>query len=84
MILGNKFLDNLEIIMKEISVLCKTLSKVKEVTSVNTETGIPNKINAVNGQLKVQADNLSDMIEGGGVGFIDQIESYKSNVNKII
>ncbi len=28
--------------------------------------------------------HLSDMIEGGGVGFIDQIESYKSNVNKII
>lgn len=84
MILGNKFLDNLEIIMKEISVLCKTLGKVKEVTIVNTETGVPTKIDAVGGKLKVIADNLSNMIEGGGVGFIDQIESYKSNVNKII
>ena len=84
MILGNKFLDNLEVIMKEISTLCMAIGKIKEVTTVNTETGIPNKVMALNGQLSSIANNLSNMIEGGGVGFIDQIEDYKSNVNKII
>lgn len=83
-ILGNKFLSNLEVIMKEISALCGAISSIQEVTWVNPETGKPNKINAVNGKLKIIADNLSNMIEGGGVGFIDQIESYKSKVNKII
>ena len=83
-ILGNKFLSNLEVIMKELSTLCGAISAIQEVTWVNPETGEPNKINAVNGQLKVIADNLSNMIEGGGIGFIDQMESYKSNVNKIL
>mgnify|MGYP003632096944 FL=1 len=83
-ILGNLFLSNLEIIMKELSTLCLAIGKIKEVTDVNIETGVLTKLPAVNGQLKSIADNLSNMIEGGGNGFVDQIESYKSNVNKII
>ena len=84
MILGDKFLDNLEIIMKELSVLCNAISQIKEVSQVNPETGVPVLKNAVNGKLKIIANNLSEMIEGSGVGFIDQIGSYKSNVNKLI
>lgn len=84
MILGDKFLDNLEVIMRELGILCKAISQIKEVSQVNPQTGIPVFKNAVNGKLKILADNLSEMIEGGGVGFIDQINSYKSNVNKLI
>jgi hypothetical protein len=84
MILGDTFLTNLEIILKELSTLCKVISQVKEVSWVNPETGEPNKKGAVNGQLNTIANNLSDMIEGSSNSFLSEIDSYKSKVNKIL
>ena len=84
MILGNKFLGNLEAILIELSNLCKVIGQIREVTQVNPETGEPQKIKAVNGQLKIIADNLSDMIAGSSNSFISEMDSYKSKVNKIL
>lgn len=84
MILGDTFLTNLELILKELSTLCKVISKIKEVSWVNPETGEPNKKLAVNGQLSSIANNLSDMIEGSSNSFLSEIDSYKSKVNKIL
>ena len=84
MILGNKFLGNLEAILTELSNLCRVIGQIQEVSWVNPETGEPKKIKAVNGQLKIISDNLSDMIAGSSNSFISEMDSYKSKVNKIL
>ncbi len=83
-ILGDKFLTDLKTILKELSTLCTAIGKITEVADVNIETGEITIGPAVNGKLKLLSKNFTTMLEGSGEGFIDLMESYKSQVNKII
>ena len=82
LILGDTFLDNLETIMEELQVLCGEISKIKDWKICDLNTGIVDSTPANNGDLFKIAKTLQGMIKGNGIGFLDQISSYKSEVSK--
>lgn len=60
---GDRFLGDLEAVMKELSTLCIELGKIKEVTIVDTTSGVPTFKKAVNGSVSSTANNLKRMID---------------------
>lgn len=82
LIKGDKFLGDLEVIMNELSVLCTELSKIKEVTIVNTKSGVPSFTKAVNGSVSAKANSLKNMIDNTLIPNISLTTGYKSNISK--
>ena len=73
-ILGDKFLTNLEELTKALNTLCTAL----ETTSLDWPAGQPVPASTI----VAAAQGLKTIISGGGVGFLDKFEDYKSKVSK--
>ena len=84
LIKGNLFLDDLKIIMNELSILCSQISKIKEVTAVDVNTGKVASSLAVKGNLATTSNNLRRMIDDTLLPMIDLPTGYKSNVSKTL
>ena len=77
---GEIFLNSLSLIMNELSVVCSVLRNLQEVTTVDVNSGKPIKAAALKGNLRSKCNNLEDMIKD----FVENMDTYKSKVNKII
>ena len=84
LIKGDMFLDDLKVIMNELSILCSQISKIKEVTAVDVNTGKIASSLAVNGNLSSTSDNLRRMIDDTLLPMIESNKGYKSNVSKTL
>jgi hypothetical protein len=82
---GNMFLDDLAVIMGELSVLCSTLSQIKEVSAVDVNTGKVIFTDAVKGKVAEKANSLKEMIDETLIPKIEvENGGYKSSVTKTI
>ena len=82
LILGDKFLENLKILLSDISALCIEISKIQDWKTAGPYPVVPTPAN--NGELARIANKVKTQIEGNGTGFIDRIDTYKSNVSKTL
>lgn len=82
---GNMFLDDLAVIMGELSALCSTLSQIKEVSAVDVNTGKVIFTDAVKGKVAKKANSLKEMIDETLIPKIEvENGGYKSSVTKTI
>jgi len=81
---GDKFLDDLSSIMNELSILCTQLSKLKEVSAVDVNSGKIVYTSAVKGEVSAVAKNLKGMIDDYLIPQIKSPTGYKSNVSKTL
>ena len=77
---GEIFLNSLSLIMNELSVVCSVLKNLQEVDTVDVNSGKPIKSAALKGNLRSKCLNLESMIKD----FVENADTYKSKVNKII
>ena len=82
---GNMFLDDLAVIMGELSALCSTLSQIKEVSAIDVNTGKVIFTDAVKGKVAEKANSLKEMIDETLIPKIEvENGGYKSSVTKTI
>lgn len=81
---GDKFLDDLEAIMNQISALASALKPLTEVSQVNLKNGKIETKPALNGNISATADNLIGMIEDNFLPQFRSATGYKSNVSKTL
>ena len=80
---GDKFLDDLKVVMEELSNLCSVLSGLKEVT-VDSMGGVPTFAPALFGNVDIATGNVKRIIDNRIIPTIDAKDGYKSKVSKTL
>jgi len=84
LIKGDMFLSDLKIIVNELSVLCSQLSKIKEVSAVDVNTGKVTFTDAVEGMVAIKAKSLMEVLDGTFTSRMSGKKGYKSEVSKTL